>query len=69
MAGRLSFSLGGYAMPEPTKLEELAKLRHGEPRTAELVALAANLLAGLAVVAAADLDGTEEPDFLDAATE
>jgi hypothetical protein len=53
-------------VPEPTKLDQLAKERYGEPRAAELIPLAANLVAGLEIVAKADLDGAEEPDFLDA---
>lgn len=52
-------------MPEPTDLARLARERYGEARAAEIVPLAANLVAGLEVVATADLGDTEEPDFLD----
>ena len=52
-------------MAERTDLNRLAKERYGEDRAAELEPLAANLLAGLEVVAAAELDGADEPDFLD----
>ena len=52
-------------MPESTRLEELAKSKHGDARAAELMAMAANLVAGLEVVAAADLGDADEPDFLD----
>jgi hypothetical protein len=50
---------------EATDLERIAKERHGDQRGAELTALAANLIAGLAMVAAAELGDAEEPDFLD----
>lgn len=52
-------------MVEATDLERIARERYGERRAAELTALAATLIAGLEVVAAADLDGADEPDFLD----
>lgn len=52
-------------MVERTDLTRLARERYGEVRAAELEPLAANLVAGLEVVANAGLDGDDEPDFLD----
>ena len=49
----------------PTDLLDLARRRYGDERAAELIALAALVQAGLEVVAAADLGGQDEPDFLD----
>ena len=51
-------------MIETTNLERLARLLYGDQRAAELMAGAANLHAGLKIVAEADLDGADEPDFL-----
>jgi hypothetical protein len=55
----------GRAVIEATGLERLARLLYGEQRAAELIPLASGLLAGLEIVARADLTGEDEPDFLD----
>ena len=52
------------AVIETTNLERRARLLDGEQRAAELMAATANLQAGLALVAEAELDGVDEPDFL-----
>lgn len=52
------------AATNEARLRELATMRYGAARAGEIVALAAGLIAGLEIVARAQLSGVDEPDFL-----